>query len=94
MTLRAVTATAIASVLLLGAPGLAVTQPVPPAQLNDHLLPIAAGALVGAAAGFFVLPWVVPATAAVATTGAVTSSPIFAIVGASIGGILGYKIVP
>lgn len=94
MTKRAVTATVIASVVLFGAPELAAAQPVPPAQLNDHLLPIAAGALVGAAAGFFVLPWVIPATAAVASTGAVTSSPIFAALGAGIGGVLGYKMVP
>jgi hypothetical protein len=94
MTSRAAAATVIISVALIGMPGLASAQTSAPGQLNDHILPIAAGALVGAAAGFFVLPWVIPATAVVAGTGAVTSSPIFAVLGASIGGIVGYKMVP
>ena len=94
MTLRAAAATAIISVSLLGVPDLASAQAPAPGQLNDHILPIAAGALVGAAAGFFVLPWVIPATAVAAGTGAVTSSPIFAMLGAGIGGIVGYKMEP
>ena len=94
MTMRVAAASVIASALLIGTPGLASAQGAAPGQLNDHFLPIAAGALVGAAAGFFVLPWVVPATAVAAGTGAVTSSPIYAFIGASIGGMLGYKVVP
>jgi hypothetical protein len=99
MKTRAVAASMIRAALLVGVPNLASSafaQPTGAAQLNDHLLPVAAGALVGAAAGFFLLPLVIPATA-VAAGGAgvsVTASPIFAAVGAGIGGVIGYKMVP
>lgn len=98
MKIRAVAATMIATATMLGAPDFASTahaQPAGRAQLNDHMLPIAAGALVGAAAGFFLLPLVVPATAVAATAGAsTTASPILAAVGAGIGGVIGYEFSP
>jgi hypothetical protein len=96
---RALAATMIATALLVGAPNLASSafaQQAGPAQLNDHLLPVAAGALVGAAVSFFLLPLVIPATAVAATGAGVsaTASPIFAAVGAGVGGVIGYKLVP
>ncbi len=69
-------------------------QATAPAELNEHVLPVAAGALVGAAASFFLLPLLVPTMAVAATTGvSVTSGPVVAVVGAGIGGILGYELV-
>ena len=69
----------------------AVAQQPNPGQLDDHALPVAAGALVGAAASFFLLPLVIPAMAATATGLTVTSSPAVALVGAGVGGYLGYE---
>ena len=84
----------ITAFLLLGAPA-AYAQATGRAQLNERVLPVAAGALLGAATSFFVLPLVVPAMATVAATGAsTTASPLVALVGASIGGFLGYELVP
>jgi len=98
MTIRAVVAGIVAAAVLLGMTGFvpdAHAQQAARAQLNDHMLPVAAGALVGAAAGFFLLPWVIPATAVAAAAGAsTTASPMLAAVGAGIGGVLGYELAP
>lgn len=78
----------------IGAP-VAHAQTSGSSELTASMLPIAAGGLVGAAAGFFVLPWVIPAAAVATTAGApVTASPVFAAIGAGIGGLIGYEFVP
>jgi hypothetical protein len=92
MRFRIVTA-AVAAALMAHAPA-AVAQTAPRAQLSDRILPVAAGALVGAAASFFILPLVVPATAAAAAAGAsTTASPLIAMIGAGVGGFIGYEFV-
>jgi hypothetical protein len=53
-----------------------------PAQSNDHVSPIVAGAHIGATASLFRQPLIVSATAAVATTG----GPVVAVIGAAGGG--------
>ena len=84
----------IVATLLVGTSAFmpASAQTPPPTQLNDHVLPVAAGALVGAAASFFLLPWIIPATAVAAAAGAsTTASPILAVIGAGVGGVVGYE---
>jgi hypothetical protein len=92
-------ATMIAAALVATTPVLApsaVAQERPHgAQLQARILPVAAGALVGAAAGFFLLPLLVPATAAAATAGvSATATPVFAVIGAGLGGVVGYEYLP
>jgi len=56
MTFRGVAASLIVAIGLTGTPAFtsgAAAQQAGAAQLNDHILPVAAGALIGAAAGFF-----------------------------------------
>jgi hypothetical protein len=92
MQLRTIVVGMVVAGTLAQAPA-AWAQTAPRAQLSAHILPIAAGALVGAAASFFVLPLIVPATAVAATAGAsATASPVLAVVGAGIGGFLGYEL--
>jgi hypothetical protein len=95
------TATLLLAISLIAAPFLTKTasaQATAPGQLGERVLPVAAGALVGAFATFFVLPLVVPAAAAAGAAGAagasVTSSPLLAVVGASVGGLIGYEYIP
>ena len=92
MTTRAASASLIAAILLMAAPR---AHAQAPAQMNDHVLPVAAGALVGAAATFFLLPLIVPATAAAAATAgaSTTASPLLALIGAGVGGAIGYEMV-
>lgn len=89
---RAVAASLIVATSLMGAPS---ARAQAPGQLNDHVLPVAAGALVGAAATFFLLPLIIPATAAAAATAgaSTTASPLLAVIGAGVGGIIGYEMV-
>jgi hypothetical protein len=94
MTTRAIMVSLIVAISLMGAPKFAEAQtPAPaPAQVSGRILPIAAGALVGAAAGFFLLPWIVPATAVAATAGAsTTASPTLGLIGAGIGSFIGFE---
>lgn len=93
--------TALLAVSLIAAPFLtnpASAQATAPGQLGERALPVAAGALVGAFATFFLLPLVVPAAAAAGAAGAagasVTSTPLLAVVGAGVGGLIGYEYVP
>jgi len=73
----------------------ASAQPAPAAQVPERVLPVAAGALVGAATAFFLLPLLVPATAVGAAAGvSATAGPVFAAVGAGIGGVIGYALLP
>ena len=92
---RAVAGSLIVAILLIGAPTfapVAAAQTPPPSQVSSRILPIAAGALVGAAAGFFLLPWIVPATAVAATAGAsTTASPTLGLIGAGIGSFIGFE---
>ena len=90
MTIRAAMA-GIAVVTMLAQSPACFAQTTGHAQLSDRLLPVAAGALVGAAASFFILPLIVPGTAVAATAGASpTAGPLVAAIGAGIGGFLGY----
>jgi hypothetical protein len=92
MMQRAVATGLIVATLVMVAPD---ARAQAPAQLNDHVLPVAAGALVGAAATFFLLPLIVPATAAAAATAgaSTTASPLLAVIGAGVGGVIGYEMV-
>jgi hypothetical protein len=93
MNIRTVTLGLVTALLLMGPQGARAQAPAQ-AQSISHVLPVAAGALVGAAATFFVLPLIVPATAAAAAAGASsTASPVVALIGASVGGFLGYELV-
>lgn len=77
-------------------PAVAAAPPAPPppeAPFVAKLLPIAAGTLVGAAAGFFIVPVLVPGVAAAAAVGPPTS-PLFGFVGASIGALIGTTQAP
>jgi len=98
MTFRGVAASLIVAIGLTGTPAFtsgAAAQQAGAAQLNDHILPVAAGALIGAAAGFFLLPWLIPATAVAASAGAsTTASPVLAAIGAGVGSIAGYEFGP
>ena len=89
---------ALFALLLIVTPMLTTTasaQATAPGQLGERVLPVAAGALVGAFATFFILPLVVPAAAAAGAAGAsVTSSPLIAVVGAGVGGLIGYEYIP
>ena len=90
--------TVLLAVSLIAAPFLTNTasaQATAPGQLGERALPVAAGALVGAFATFFLLPLVVPAAAAAGAAGvSATSSPLLAVVGAGVGGLIGYEYVP
>ena len=93
MNTRALAAALIVATLAAASQPALAQQPQPgEGQLNSHALPIAAGALVGAAASFFLLPLIVPAMAVTATGVTVTASPVVAVVGAGVGGYLGYEI--
>jgi hypothetical protein len=98
MKTRAGAVSLIVATLLVGAPPFAPraeAQQAAPSQLNDHMLPMAVGALAGAFATFFVLPLIIPATAVAATAGAsTTASPVLAVVGAGVGSFLGYEMAP
>ena len=95
MKARTTVASLAIAMLLVGAPAfapVAAAQAPAPAQVSNRILPIAAGALVGAAAGFFLLPWIVPATAVAATAGAsTTASPTLGLIGAGIGSFIGFE---
>ncbi len=62
--------------------------PPPETPLVAQLLPVAAGALVGTAVGFFVVPVLVPGVAVVAAAGPPTS-PMFGAIGAGLGALIG-----
>lgn len=74
----------------------AAAQPVAPPRPADtpfvaKLLPVAAGALVGAATGFFILPLLAPGIAVAATAGPPTS-PLFGFAGAGLGALIGTQV--
>ncbi|WP_109122265.1 hypothetical protein [Azospirillum sp. TSO22-1] len=97
---RTLAATAV--VLAVAAPAFeaAAAPPAPPAPppppetpFVAKLLPVAAGTLVGAAAGFFIVPVLVPGVAVAAAAGPPTS-PLFGFVGAGLGALIGTTQAP
>lgn len=74
----------------------AASPPAPPPPETPFvakILPVAAGALVGTAVGFFVVPVLVPGIAVAATAGPPTS-PMLGLVGAGLGALVGGTQVP
>lgn len=67
--------------------------PPPETPLVAQILPVAAGALVGTAVGFFIVPVLVPSVAVVATVGPPTS-PMFGAIGAGLGALVGMTQAP
>lgn len=67
--------------------------PPPETPLVAQILPVAAGALVGTAVGFFIVPVLVPSVAVVATAGPPTS-PMFGAIGAGLGALIGVTQAP
>jgi hypothetical protein len=84
---------AIAVVCAVAAAVPAQAQPAPPPQdpFVASLMPAAAGALVGGAMTFFIMPLIVPSLASgAATVGPAVGTPTLAAIGMAIGGIAGY----
>lgn len=71
----------------------AAPPPPPETPLVSQILPVAAGALVGTAVGFFIVPVLVPGVAVVAAAGPPTS-PMFGVIGAGLGALVGVTQVP
>lgn len=72
-------------------PAIAQNAPRYESPMIAHVLPIAAGALVGTASTFFILPLIVPAMAStVPVAGPAVASPLAGAVGAVVGGVVGY----
>lgn len=94
-----VLALAMALVLALSPLEWANAQAAPPVEqpFIAKVLPVAAGALIGGAVGFFILPLVLPATGATATNAVVgaaagpLTSPFYGLAGASVGGFIGSR---
>jgi len=85
--------------LLIGIVAMALAAEPAMAQVDQryespmiaHALPIAAGALLGAASSFFILPLIIPAMAAtVPAVGPPVASPLAGALGAVVGGVVGY----
>jgi len=62
--------------------------PPPETPFVAKILPMAAGALVGTAVGFFIVPVLVPSVAVAAAAGPPTS-PMLGFVGAGLGALIG-----
>lgn len=72
-------------------PAVAQNAPRYESPMIAHVLPIAAGALVGTASTFFILPLIIPAMAAtVPAAGPAVASPLIGAVGGVVGGFVGY----
>lgn len=89
------TALAVAAALsmtpIMARPARAQVSAPDPEPVLSHVLPIAAGALVGTAVTFFILPLIVPAVASgVPTVGPAVATPFVGAVGAALGGVVGY----
>jgi len=85
-------ASAVLATLAVVPAGAQVAPPVEP-PLIAKVLPIAAGALVGTAASYFILPLVVPTMAATsAGVGATVASPMVGAMGAVVGGTVGWMV--
>lgn len=93
-----VIAIALALVLAISPLEWANAQAAPPPEqpFIAKVLPVAAGALVGGALGFFILPLILPATGATASAAAGAAvgpitSPLYGLAGASVGGFIGSR---
>lgn len=89
------TALAVAAALsvapIMARPARAQVSAPDPEPVLSHVLPIAAGALVGTAVTFFILPLIVPAVASGApAVGPAVATPFVGAVGAALGGVVGY----
>ena len=89
------TALAVAAALsiapIVARPARAQVSAPDPEPILSHVLPVAAGALVGAAVTFFILPLIVPAMASgVQTVGPAVATPLTGAIGATVGGVIGY----
>jgi hypothetical protein len=82
---------AIATPALDAAAAPPVAPPPPETPFVAKLLPVAAGALVGAATGFFIVPLLAPGAAVVAVAGPPTS-PLFGFAGAGLGALIGTQV--
>ncbi len=72
-------------------PAAAQVAPPEPEPFISHVLPVAAGALVGTAVTFFILPLIVPALASGApAVGPAVATPMTGAIGAALGGYVGY----
>lgn len=93
---------AVAFTLAIAAPSLeaaaaAPASPPPPeTPFIAKMLPVAAGALVGAATGFFILPLLAPGILAPGVAAGVIAgpptSPLFGVAGAGMGALIGNQI--
>lgn len=89
------TALAVAAALSLAPvvarPARAQVSAPDPEPILSHVLPVAAGALVGTAVTFFILPLIVPAMASgVPSVGPAVGTPYIGAIGAAVGGVIGY----
>ena len=89
------TALAVAAALSLAPvvarPARAQVSAPDPEPILSHVLPVAAGALVGTAVTFFILPLIVPALASGApAVGPAVATPMTGAIGAALGGYVGY----
>jgi len=89
------TALAVAAALSLAPvvarPARAQVSAPDPEPVLSHVLPVAAGALVGTAVTFFILPLIVPSMASgVPTVGPAVATPYIGAIGAAVGGVIGY----
>jgi hypothetical protein len=89
------TALAVAAALsiapIAARPARAQVSAPEPEPVLSHVLPVAAGALVGTAVTFFIMPLIVPAMASgVQTVGPAVAPPYIGAIGAAVGGVIGY----
>lgn len=76
---------------LTASPALAQVSPPEQEPFISHVLPVAAGALVGTAVTFFILPLIIPGLASgVRAVGPAVGTPLVGAVGAVVGGVTGY----
>lgn len=84
-------ALALLHVPTLAGPANAQVAGKPPEPSLAKVMPFAAGALVGGATAFFILPLIVPSLASgAATVGPAVGTPALGAIGAVIGGAVGY----
>lgn len=83
---------ALTATLAFAAPAIAQVGPSAETPLIAHALPIAAGALIGTATSYFILPLIIPALASGATVaGPVVATRTVGAIGAAVGGFAGYS---
>ena len=94
---HALAAAALALAVVSASFEAAAAPPSPPPPQETpfvaKLLPVAAGALVGTAVGFFIVPVLVPSVAGAATVGPPTR-PLFGLAGAGLRALIGTTQAP